>query len=365
MRLEIACGYEGSNPQNADRVEWLSERAVRVRPECEDGDSNFKFAFDITVQNRAGRPLPLELEVDWQEPRAVWAEHMNDRRSIHVQHDGAAWGQVDGQVEEDKVRFDLMIPPGASHLCLQIPFGSRQLEEFFQQVVALGDARRVSVGQTGEGRQIEAAVLPSLERPEHCLLALGRIHSYESAASYFVHGMLDLLASSRGEELRRRRAFVLVPLANPDGAANGLCKRTARGGVDLGPDANTSSDPTACALRGLIAGLAAASPRPEIMQVGSWMYREDCLWGYQAGLVQDIRARIDDDVLFPNDWRLMDRSDLEPDPSTADLTRYAVWALGMKLVGTETPWYDRSPAIVRRIGGVVTEAILQTLEETE
>ena len=60
----------------------------------------------------------------------------------------------------------------------------------------------------------------------------------------------------------------------------------------------------------------------------------------------------------------MDQSDLEPDPSTADLTRYAVWALEMRLVGTETPWYDRNPVIVRRIGGVVTEAILQTLDET-
>jgi hypothetical protein len=205
-------------------------------------------------------------------------------------------------------------------------------------------------------------VLPSLERPDHCLLALGRIHSYESAASYFVQGMLDLLAGSRGKELRRRRTFVLVPLANPDGAANGLCKRTAWGGVDLGPEANTSSDPTACALRGLIAGMAAASPRPEIVQVGSWMYREDCLWGYRAGLVQEIRTKLDDHALFPNGWRLMDRSDLEPDPFTADLTRYAVWALGMELVGTETPWVGRNPAIVRRIGGVVAEAILEVLD---
>jgi len=365
MQLEILCGYEGSNPQNTEHVEWLGEGVARVRPECEDGDSNFKFAFDVTVRNRADRPLPLELEVDWQEPREVWAEHMNDRRCIFVQHGDAVWQQMDGHVDEDRVHFELMIPPGSSHLCLQIPFGTRQLEEFFHLAAALGDAKRVAFGQTREGRRIEAAVLPSLERPEHCLLALGRIHSYESAASYFVQGMLDLLAGSRGHRLRRRRSFVLVPLANPDGAANGLCKRTAQGGVDLGPEANTSSDPTACALRGLIAGMAAASRRPEIVQVGSWMYREDCLWAYRAGLVQEIRAKFDDSALFPNGWRLMDWSDLEPDPSTPDLTRYAVWALGTEFVGTETPWYGRNPATVRRIGGTVAEAILEVLDQIE
>ena len=55
MELEILGGYEGANPQRAERIERLGEDRVRVSPESEDGDSNYKFAFEIKVKNHPRR----------------------------------------------------------------------------------------------------------------------------------------------------------------------------------------------------------------------------------------------------------------------------------------------------------------------
>jgi len=360
MELEIVCGYEGSNPQSPDRVDRLGEDAVRVSPESEDGDSNYKFAFDITVKNHAEAARPLNLDVDWQEPPGVGTMYMACRESIYLQHSGSTWQEIRGQLDKDHVRFRLEIPPGESRVGLHPPFGRRELEAFFEQAGTLEGAKRISFGQTAEGRPLEAAVLPGLDREETCLLAIGRFHPYESAGSYCVWGILDLLAGARGEALRERHTFVLVPVANPNGVAHGLCKRTAWGGVNLSAEGSDSNDPTACALRGLIAGVAVASQRPVLLDAHGWMNREDGLWVYRAGLEQAILEQLEED-LFPHAWRTYVRSAAAPDRFTGDLRSYAALRLGMETVVISIPWFGRSPELMRRIGAAVMEAALRAL----
>jgi hypothetical protein len=360
MELEILGGYEGANPQRAERIKRLGGDRVRVAPESEDGDSNYKFAFEIKVKNHAEAVRALCLDVDWQEPPQVGTKYMANRVSIFVQHNGYAWQEIRGQLDGDHVHFRLAIPPGTSRIGLHPSFGRHELEAFLAQAATLAGAKRITFGQTAEGRPLEAAMLPALDRAETCLLGIGRFHPYESAGSYCIWGILDLLASARGETLRKKRTFVLVPVANPDGVAHGLCKLTAWEGVNLSAEGNKSNDPTACALRGLIAGVGSASQRAVLLDAHGWMNQEDGLWVYRASLEGAILAQLDQD-LFPNGWRTYVRDATAPGPSTGDLRQFAAMHLGIETAVISVPWFGRSPAQMRRIGAAVTEAVLGAL----
>jgi hypothetical protein len=360
MELEILGGYEGANPQSSERIERLGEDGIRVSPESEDGDSNYKFAFEITVKNRADSVRSLNLDVDWQEPPQVGTKYMANRAALFCQHNGSAWQEIRGQLDGDHVHFRLVIPPGTSRVGLHPSFGRHELEAFFAQAGTLGGAKRITFGQSAEGRPLEAAVLPGLDHAETCMLGIGRFHPYESAGSYCIWGILDLLAGARGETLRAKRTFVLVPVANPDGVAHGLCKRTAWGGVNLSAEGNESNDPTACALRGLIAGVGGALQRTVLLDAHGWMNREDGLWVYRAGLEGAILAQLDPD-LFPHGWRTYVRDAAAPDSATGDLRQFAALHVGMETAVISIPWFGRSQAQMRRIGAAVAEAVLRAL----
>jgi hypothetical protein len=359
VELEVLCGYEGSNPQEETHIEWIEKDAVRVLPQSEDGDSNYKFAFDITLRNPSDHPVPLKLEVDWQEPPEVGTLYMEDREFTFV-CDSDGWHELRGLLAQDKVHFTLDVLPGESRVCLHPPFGTCTVETFFEDATSLSGAKRISFGQTAGGRPIEAAVVPSVAGEHRCLLAIGRLHPYESAGSYLVWGVLDLLAGQRGEQLREACTFILVPLANPDGVAHGLCKRTARGGIDLSAEGNHSNDPTACALRGIIAGVASGSRRSILLDAHGWMNREDGIFVYRPGLEREILTRLDPN-LFPKGWRSSVRSLEEVDADTSDLRGYAARTLGMETVVTSIPWFGRRPEVMRRIGAQIADAVLEVL----
>jgi len=358
MELEIRCGYEGANPQGEEYVTRLGEGAVRVCPQSEDGDSNYKFAFDITVENNSDDLRILTLHVDWQEPPEVGTKYMGGRESVFLLS-GAELQEIDGVLDGDKVHFELELPPGTSRICMHPPFGTSDLEAFFARAAALPGAGRVCFGQTAEGRPLEAAVLPAAGGHDLCLLAVGRFHPYETAGSHAVAGVLELLAGPEGEKLRRSTTFVLAPVVNPDGAAHGLCKRTPTG-VNLTTDGNGSDDPTACSLRGLLAGVASASARAALLDFHGWMISQDGLYVHRKGIGEKMQGLLAGD-LFPNGWRLTDVSGATPDPSTTDLRRYAAWVLGMEVVVTSHPWFGRGPAVMRRVGAATTRAFLDVL----
>ena len=357
MDVQILTGYEGSNPQAPGNVEQNDDGSVVVRPESEDGDSNYKFAFDVTARNPADAPQPLKLTVDWQEPPEVGTMYMGGRRCIFLIN-GSVCRELDGRLDGDKARFDLELPPGDTRLCLHPPFWTAEMEAFFADAAKL-ESGRIGYGQTAENRTLEAAWLPATGRAERSVLAIGRIHPYETAGSFFVAGILDLLAAEQGRALRESTSFVLAPMVNPDGVAHGLCKRTTTG-TELSTQGVSSNDPAACALRGLVCGVAAAAPNAVLIDAHGWMIREDGPIFYSSDLASAVLPELSGE-LFPNGFRVKDYSDRPVDPGTTDLRRYADEQLGMEVFVTSHPWFGRGPADLRRIGSALTGALLKAL----
>ncbi len=357
-KLEIRTGYEGSNPQDAANVERLGAAAFRVCPESEDGDSVYKFCCDVTVENPGDEAAAATLTLDWQEPPEVGDRHLDARTSLFVRGE-SGWREHAGRTEGDRAIFEITVPPGSTRVCVAPAYGSEELEAFFGRALALPDARRCCFGQTAEGRLMEAAVLAPAEATELCLVAIGTVHPYERGGSWFVDGIADLLAGPRGGQLRRRVGFVLAPMANPDGVAHGYCKRTTTG-CELSSEGNRSSDPTACSLRGLLAGVAAAAPRRAFIDAHNWMHRYDGLFTYSPHLAAKLEPVYRGEA-FPGGVKVTERLDLPVDCATGDLRQYADGVLGFETIITSTPWFGRTPETARRAGAAVTEAFVEAV----
>jgi zinc carboxypeptidase len=360
VSIEISCGHPEANPQDATRIEQVGDAAYIVSPESEDGDSNYKFAFDVVARNDSAEPAALDLTVDWQEPPDVGTMYMPQRESIFVMH-GDDWREVTAASDGDKVRYNLTLEPGGTRLGLHPPFGPDELEQFFADAGALPGMKRIGYGQSHEGLPVEAAWLPPTDHAERCVLAVGRIHPYETAGSFFVAGIADLLAGPAGEELRRSTGFVLAPMVNPDGVMHGLCKRTTTG-TEISTQGVGSTDPAAAALRGLLCGVAAAAPHAVLIDAHGWMIPEDGPNFYRPGVGEKVLSQLGP-PLFPHGWRSKDYSDRPPEPATSDLRRYAVDVLGMDLLVTSHPWWGRRPADMRKIGAELTLAFLTALDQ--
>jgi hypothetical protein len=360
MPLELRTGHEGANPQTSEHVERLGPAAFRVCPQSEDGDSNYKFALDVIAVNPSDAPAELALTVDWQEPPEVGTRYMNCRGSLFLGH-GPQWREIAGRLDGDRVHFALPLPPGESRICLHPPFGTPQVEAFFTQASGLPRSSKVVFGRTQDDRPLEAAVFESADAQASCLLVVGRGHPYETAGSWCVAGVLDLLAGPDGERLRRKRRFVLVPMMNPDGVANGLCKRTP-GGSDITHDGRTHNDLTARAVVGFVTGVLSAAPRAALWDVHGWMIREDGMNYSVPDRAERIIAAAGGEP-FPNGWRNTQPADEQADPDTPNFRRYAARVLGAEVLVTSHPFFGRTPATMRQLGATVCRAFIESMDE--
>ncbi|MGQ9661690.1 MAG: M14 family zinc carboxypeptidase [Kiritimatiellia bacterium] len=323
--LRLLIGHEGANPQDPSCVEQIGPRSFVVRPQSEDGDSNYKFAFDVIVENVTANIQQLDLTIDWAEPPQVGTTYMDCRRSVFL-GTGENWQEICGSTRADKTIVSLTVGPGQQHVCLHPPYGSVELAVFLARAERQPQTRRIVFGRTAENRPLEGALLGSLCEERSALLVLARGHPYESAGSFCVEGVLDFLSGPEGARLRQHRSFLLVPIMNPDGVAHGLCKRTTLG-ADITHDGREGTDPTARAIVGLVCGMAAA-PRPALWDVHGWMNPEDGLNFATGNIAAHIVEKADRN-LFPRGWRNTCPSREAVQENTPNFRRYAASVLGM------------------------------------
>ncbi|MCX7591754.1 MAG: M14 family zinc carboxypeptidase [Kiritimatiellae bacterium] len=359
MCILLHTGHEGANPQNAAAIRQTGRNVFTVLPWSEDGDSNYKFAFDVTVENPSVDTQQLDLTIDWAEPPEIGTRYMGCRRSVFL-GEGEDWHEIRGRTVDDKTLVQVAVPPGRYRLCLHPPYGTPELHKFFRKATVIPKTRRVVFGRTAENRPLEALFVEPLARQWSTLLVVGRGHPYESAGTFCVEGVLDLLAGADGKEFRQHRAFVLVPIMNPDGVARGLCKRTTLG-TDLTHEGREGTDPTARSLVGLVCGVA-ASPAPALWDVHGWMNAEDGLNFATRNMGARIMQLAGGD-LFPRGWRNTEPARHEQSEDSPNFRRYAASTLGMDVLVTSHPFFGRNPETMRKVGAAVCRALLRALEE--
>lgn len=225
MTVQIDAAYEGGNIEvvsiDGDTVD------LAIRP---DAGGRWYQWFDFRVASPAGRPLTLrivnagrsaypdgwpgyaarvsatEADDDWTLAETSYAEGV-----LEIRHTPVA----------DRVRFAYFAPYDlARHRAL------------LDRAAAAPGMVVHTLGRTFDDRPLEAITLG--EGPVQ-LWILGRQHSGETMASWWMEGALDRLldkADPVTTALRSRASLHLVPIVNLDGAARGHLRGSASG-LDL------------------------------------------------------------------------------------------------------------------------------------
>jgi len=285
--------FEGANPRRRGEVRELAPGRFLVRPWSEDGDGNYKFCLNVKAVNSSAAPAPLALQIDWDD-----LEYMDCRDYVLVGR-GEEWRSFPAAVEKATAAAEVPVPPGESYLGLHPVYDFAMLAADRRRATAAGFAEELA-GKSREGREITALSIGAAGAPAVFLVA--RFHPYETAGSFCVSAILEMLAADRaaGGELTSRWRFVVVPMPNPDGVAAGCCKRARRGGPDLCHEGADSDDPAGRALAGL---LARTAPRG-YLDLHGWMYREEDGLSYSHPAAREkFVSALAGDPVFAKGWK--------------------------------------------------------------
>jgi hypothetical protein len=336
VRAEV--GFDGANPQSASDVERIGENHYRVRPFSEDGDGNYKFSLNLKLVNDGQTPIPARVDVDWAD-----GEYM-DSRGFGFIGRGDAWSFVSAGVQGTVASYSVTVPPGAMHLGLSPAYGYGEYGRFADSLVALG-LQRESAGLSEAGRLVEFFRAGS---GPVSLLVVARYHPYETASSYCIEGLATWLLHSGAAQRRilEQCSVTLLPMPNPDGVHQGLCKRTSVGGVDLSHEAPHGGDATA---RVLLAALDRLAPQA-YLDIHGWMYlEEDGLHYLDDGLAASFREAMDQSAAGRGNRWLGSKG--RPDPSGGSLQQYLSQRFGTACLSVSYRWMGRTAEQMRALGG--------------
>jgi hypothetical protein len=350
MTITVAGRFDGGNPQDAAAIRQVGEAHYRVLPYSEDGDANYKFALHVRATNHTAAPVPLALDVDWDD-----LVYMEARSFVHVGRAGR-WDYVPVPVEGAVMQVRLTIPPGDTAIGLSPAYGLADHQAFAARLPSLGLQRQV-LGRSARGEEIEAF---HAGRGPRTVLITARAHPYETAASFCVEGLLAWLGTPgpQRDELLAAYHLVVVPLLNPDGVTLGLSKRTAALGVDLSHESAHSDEPAAAALMRAVRELRPAG----YLDLHGWMHGdEDGLHYVDDGLGARFTAALADDPLFVgNAWKgtrtVPHDGDGSPQHACAQQFDTAVLAVSYR-------WPDRTIARMRALGAPALRAFCAAIED--
>lgn len=333
---------EGSNPVSLDAIVYLGNRSWLVAPEQEYPEGTrigkYHFRLDVCFENPSPYPELIELTVRWpHEPALLWA-YLD---YVFLKHPDDSLHQISGRVREESVDFSLMLPPGRTWV------SSNPAWHCLHQTIWQRSVRRASVcsiGLTDHGRSIDELVFGKSNRPAVAVVA--RMHPYESASSYCVAGLAEWLDgdSPEAREILERYRVHLIPIANPDGVAEGCTRLTRRDGVDLNIDAFDRPDATAEAIRHWIDELKPAV----FLNFHNWMAKNsNGMFHASDELMWRFLRHFDAMLWHGRTWYCADmRAVASAEGRRQVFDHYAREQYGSQGLLLEFPWYDWTPNLL-------------------
>ena len=339
--VEIITVEDGGNPRSNADIE-TTDAGFLIRPFTEDGDPNYKFRLDVSLENTSPDPVKLPVTIDWAD-----SEYAKYRRYVLLSR-GDEWTRLPAEIDGPMARAVIEAPPGLSRLGMHPFYNYTRLRQFAGAL----DPRLFDVivlGPSLHGREIVAVEAGRKDRRP--LVVMTRAHPYESIGSFMAEGMISWLArdSSDARALMDHHRFAFIPMPNPDGVAEGACKRTA-GGLDINLAAG-SADPEGCALRAYHARVRPAAT----FDIHGFMHNSDGFGTNDIARGREIAARL---LQRPDlfNKKLSVQESLDTEGGLENLGMFCQMEFGSVRFGGSWTWYDRDAAHLRAMGVEILKA---------
>lgn len=256
------------------------------------------YAFDI--DSASGGPVEVTLDYG-----GYW-----HRYAPRIRRPGGVWQSLDPAAldvfdEDHRARLTLDLPPGRTRIAAQPPRPPADIARWTRQFAQANGFGTVEYGRSREDRPL-TAILAGPADSGRLVVALTRQHPPEvSGGRAFEVFAQTLAAALETGELADTRV-VLVPLANPDGVANGYWRLNA-GGVDLNRDWFEAGEPEVAAVQALIRREARGRTVTAFLDFHST--RRTLVYNPPAGvaergdaLMADMAVRFSAEMEIPPDW---------------------------------------------------------------
>lgn len=376
---------DGGTPRDPARIEQLAPAEFRIRASFEDGETSvLRHAVsrvDLVCRNAGDEPttviVHLDLSQDGQRTEREGRPEagMSTRNFAFIQAPGQLWRQVDGTTDGwvATIRFDA--PPGETKFGLSPWYAHGDLVPAMHALPE-HDHLVTNVRRSDGGREHWELIITDPEAPSESKRTIfwhAREHAYETFSSFAMEGLIEYLLSDAATDHRRRNVFVLHPMTNVDGVAEGF---EYRGGYDWpDPRRTTVGRYTLEAIDRLRPDVAVAwhnwvAPRDRNVV----FYTDGEGDGEQ--LVPTPRAWLRFTQLFPSLRAFEHRWKDETTPlrynwqgrqplNEANVHQYAMKKYGTRVWGWEMPWWNCTTDDARRLGRAFAVALLTTLDEID
>ena len=341
--IEVRLIEDGGNPRCDNDIEAESG-GFRIKPYCEDSDGMYKFRLDLELINRTENSIPTQFVFEWND-----IVHIQNRRYVLVYSGQDTWVKYPGSVSGSTVRVVVDVPPGHSRLCMHPPYDFGRLVNILGQ---LPESRfRVNtIGKSMAGRDIYAVEFGRAElRP---VVVITRVHPYETIGSYFSDGMLEWMKNydDEAQKVLARNRVIIIPMPNPDGVAEGLCKRTL-GGLDYSYAA-ASDEPEAVSVKNYLKSVNAQA----IFDLHGHMNDHDRFRTNDAERMKAFRKRLLSFPLLFNKELFSYNEQYPPNGKEINIGGFVVTELKGVFFNSSWTWFDRDADHLRAMGVSILRA---------
>ena len=246
MTLKIDSAFDGGNIE----VVGVGPDSAALKIRQDSGGPWFQW-FYFRVRGGAGRDLTLRIV---NASLCAYPDGWNGYRAC-VSADNETWRRADTRYADGVLEIRLRAEGDTSWFAFFAPYDLARHAGFVKRAGRNSAVAVKAIGRSFDGREITAL---SLGEGDRQVWLLGRQHSGETMASWWMEGALERLLDDRDPvagELRRIARIHLVPLVNIDGAARGNLRGNAAG-IDLNRQWHAPDPATAPEVAAVIAAMS-------------------------------------------------------------------------------------------------------------
>jgi Protein of unknown function (DUF4038)/Domain of unknown function (DUF5060)/Putative collagen-binding domain of a collagenase/Zinc carboxypeptidase len=380
--LSVACPIQwqappdGGTPRDPARIAAVGTCAFRIRACAEEGQSLLTHAvsrLDLICRNTGSQSVTVTLHLDLSGDGGRTSRDdspyggMSSRDFLFIRPPGEPWRQVNGTTEGWICTVSFAALPGETQVGLSPWYPYGDYLAFVRSLPEHPHLVREKIGESDGGREHwELSITdPAVPREEKRVVFWhAREHGYESFSSFAMEGAVDDLLSDAAAEARRQFLFVLHPMTNVDGVAEGYEYRV---GYDYPEPQGTAS---ARLTWGAVDRL-----RPEfVISWHNWIAPRDQDVLFYTDEEEGQPSRRAWDLFtqrFPSPRAVEHRWGSEANPlrhnwfgrrlSEHNVHQYAMMRYGSRVWGWEMPFWNRSVADARHAGAAFCRAFLATV----